>query len=64
LMQIQLDWFERQFRIMGRRDSYDLAIELLVGYQGSAVLTNAHGQPQLTARQARHLEKWIDALRA
>ena len=64
LMQIQLDWAERQFRIMGRRDSYDLAIELLVGYQGSAVLTNALGQPQLMARQARHLGKWIDALRA
>jgi AcrR family transcriptional regulator len=62
LMQIQLDWAEQQFGAMGRRDAHDLAVELLVGYQGSAVLTNALGQPELMARQARRLEKWIDGL--
>jgi AcrR family transcriptional regulator len=62
LMQIQLDWAEEQFRALGRRDAHDLAIELLVGYQGSAVLTNALGQPDVMTRQARRLEKWIDAL--
>lgn len=62
LMQIQLDWAERQFRAMGRRDARDLAIELLVGYQGAAVLTNALKQPDLLTRQSRRLEKWIDAL--
>jgi AcrR family transcriptional regulator len=64
LMQIQLDWAEQQFHAMGRRDADDLAVELLVSYQGSAVLTNALGQPDLMARQARRLEKWIDALPA
>jgi AcrR family transcriptional regulator len=62
LMQVQLNWVEQQFRAMGRRDAQDLAIELLVGYQGSAVLTNALAQPDLMARQARRLEKWIDGL--
>ena len=62
LMQVQLDWAEQQFQAMGRRDAHDLAVELLVGYQGSAVLTNALGQPDLMTRQARRLEKWIDAL--
>ncbi|MGX9788216.1 TetR/AcrR family transcriptional regulator [Mycobacterium sp. MMS18-G62] len=62
LMQIQLDWAERQFRDMGRRDAHDLAVDLLVGYQGSAVLTNALGQPDLMSRRARRLEKWIDTL--
>jgi AcrR family transcriptional regulator len=62
LMQIQLDWVEQQFRAMGRRDAHDLAVELLVGYQGSAVLANALGQPELMTRQARRLEKWIDSL--
>ena len=47
---------------MGRRDAPDLAVELLASYQGSAVLTNALGQPELMARQARRLEKWIAAL--
>jgi AcrR family transcriptional regulator len=62
LMQIQLDWAENQFQAIGRRDARDLAVELLVGYQGSAVLTNALGQPELMTRQARRLEKWIDTL--
>jgi AcrR family transcriptional regulator len=64
LMQIPLDWAEQQFRAMGRRDAHDLAVELLVSYQGSAVLTNALGQPELMGRQARRLEKWIDTLHA
>ena len=64
LTQIPLDWAEQQFRAIGRRDAHDLAVELLVSYQGSAVLTNALGQTELMGRQARRLEKWIDALRA
>jgi AcrR family transcriptional regulator len=62
LMQIQLDWAEQQFGAIGRRDAHDLAVELLVGYQGSAVLTNALGQPELMTHQARRLEKWIDGV--
>lgn len=64
LMQIQLDWAERQFGSVGRRDAHDLAVELLVSYQGSAVLANALAQPELMTRQARRLEKWVDALDA
>jgi AcrR family transcriptional regulator len=62
LMQTLLDWTTQQFRAMGRRDADDLAVELVVGYQGSAVLTNALAQPELMAREARRLEKWITAL--
>jgi TetR/AcrR family transcriptional regulator, transcriptional repressor for nem operon len=62
LMQIQLDWVAQQFRAMGRRDAHGLAVELLIGYQGSAVLTNTLVQPDLMLRQARRLEKWIDGL--
>jgi AcrR family transcriptional regulator len=63
-IQVPLGWAEQQFCAMGRRDAYDLAVELLVSYQGSAVLTNALRQPELMARQARRLEKWIETLRA
>ncbi|MGP3916942.1 hypothetical protein [Nonomuraea sp. 10N515B] len=31
-------------------------------YQGSAMLSNALGQPELMARQARRLKRWIDTL--
>jgi len=62
LMQIPLSWAEQQFRAMGRRDAHDLAVELIAAYQGSTVLTSALGQPELMARQARRLERWIEAL--
>jgi AcrR family transcriptional regulator len=61
-MRASLSWAEQQFRAMGRRDANDLAIELLASYQGGAVLTSTLGQPDLMVRQARRLEKWIEAL--
>lgn len=62
LMQVLLGWVEQQFRSMGRHDAYDLAVEFVAAYQGSAVLTSALGQPELMARQARRLERRIDGL--
>jgi hypothetical protein len=62
LMQTLLGWAEQQFCAMGRDDAPDLAVELLVAYQGSAVVSNALGEPELMARQARRLHKWLEAL--
>ncbi|MGH3585068.1 MAG: TetR/AcrR family transcriptional regulator [Pseudonocardia sp.] len=62
LMRIPLDWAEQQFRSMGRRDAQDLAVELVAAYQGSALLSNALGQPEIMDRQTRRLERWIDEL--
>lgn len=62
LMQTLLDWAEQQFRAMGRRDARDLALELVIAYEGSAVLTNALAQPEIMTREARRLEKWINSL--
>jgi AcrR family transcriptional regulator len=64
LMQTHLGWAEQQFRAMVRGDACDLAVELLVAYQGSAVVSSALGEPELMARQARRLHKWIEALPA
>jgi TetR/AcrR family transcriptional regulator, transcriptional repressor for nem operon len=61
LMEALLGWVEEQFRAMGRRDARDLAVEFVAAYQGSAVLSSALGQPELMARQARRLERWIDS---
>jgi AcrR family transcriptional regulator len=57
-----LDWAEDQFRQMGRRDARELAISLFSGVQGGALLANALRDPDLMTGQARHLERWIDAL--
>jgi hypothetical protein len=63
-MQVPLDWAEQQFRAMGRRDSRDLAAELIAAYQGAAVLTSSLGRPELMARLTRRLTKLIDTLEA
>jgi AcrR family transcriptional regulator len=55
-------WAEGQFRELGRRDAADLAIALLSGIQGSALLANTFHDAKIMARQARYLEKWIDSL--
>ncbi|CAL9530283.1 HTH-type transcriptional regulator BetI [Actinosynnema sp. ALI-1.44] len=64
LVRIPLDWAEQQFRALGRRDAHDLAVELIAAYQGSAVLTSTLGQIEVMTRQARRLQRWIDALDA
>jgi len=64
LIEIPLRWAEQQFRAMGRRDAHDLAVELVSGFQGSAVLASALGQPGLMTSQARRLQRWIGALDA
>ena len=62
IMQTLLDWAEQQFQAMGRRDARDLARDLVIAYEGSAVLTNALAQPDLMAHEARRIERWINAL--
>ena len=55
-------WSEAQFRSLGRRDANDLAIALLSGIQGSALLANTFRDATIMKRQARYLERWIDSL--
>jgi len=62
LMAIPIDWAEKQFREMGRRDARDLAVGLIASYQGIALLTNTFGDPELMVREGRRLERWIDSL--
>jgi AcrR family transcriptional regulator len=57
-----IDWAEGQFRQLGRRDARDLAHALFAGIQGAALLANTFREPEILARQARHLERWIDSL--
>ena len=62
LLELPVDWAEEQFRQLGRRDARDLAVGLLASYHGIALLTNTLRDPQLMAREARRLERWIDSL--
>jgi AcrR family transcriptional regulator len=62
LMETLVGWAEAQFAAMGRRDARECAIELVVAYQGAAVVGSALGQPEVMARRASSLQKWIDSL--
>jgi TetR/AcrR family transcriptional regulator, transcriptional repressor for nem operon len=62
MMRLPVDWAERQFRGMGRRDARDLAVALIASYQGIALLTNAFRDPELMTREGKRLERWIDSL--
>jgi TetR/AcrR family transcriptional regulator, transcriptional repressor for nem operon len=62
LLELPIEWAERQFRLLGRRDARDLAVALIASYHGIALLTNTFRDPELMARQARRLERWIDSL--
>jgi len=62
LITMPIEWAERQFRALGRRDARDLAVALIASYQGIALLTNTLRDPELMAREGRRLERWIDSL--
>ena len=59
---LMVDWAEGQFRDLGRRDAAELAVTLLAGVQGAALLANTFRDPALMTSQVRGLERWIDSL--
>ncbi len=62
LIRVPLTWVEDQFRQMGRRDAYELAVTLIATYQGTALLSNTLSDPTLMTRESRRLGQWIDSL--
>jgi len=62
LVTIPIEWCERQFRELGRRDARDLAVAFIASYHGIAVLTNTLRDPNLMHREARRLERWLDSM--
>jgi TetR/AcrR family transcriptional regulator, transcriptional repressor for nem operon len=62
LFEVLIDWTQDQFRAMGHRDARDLAITLLSGVQGAALLANTFEDPRLMTRQVRRLDRWVDSL--
>lgn len=60
LMREILDWMERQFRELGRRDAAALAVTLLGAIQGAALLANTLRDERLFHREIRRIRRWID----
>jgi TetR/AcrR family transcriptional repressor of nem operon len=55
-----LDWAEAQFRALGLRDARGLAVHLVSGIQGAALLANTFGDAPLLRAEVRRLDRWID----
>ena len=57
-----IDWAQGQFREMGRPDAREVAVTLICGVQGAALLASTLGDADLLSREIRRLEIWIDDL--
>jgi len=57
-----LDWAEQQFAELGRDDARRLAVALIAGYEGAALLTHSLRDPGLLADQVQRLQQWVDDL--
>jgi AcrR family transcriptional regulator len=62
MLRIEVAWAADQFRQLGRRDARDLALSLLAGIQGAALLANTFREPEILTQQARRLGRWIDSV--
>jgi AcrR family transcriptional regulator len=60
LMREILGWIERQFRELGRRDAPALAVTMLGGIQGAALLASTLRNEALFRREIRLIKRWID----
>ena len=55
-----LEFVERQFRELGRRDPAGLAHTMLARIQGAALLANTLGDPAILRSEVRRIERWLD----
>jgi AcrR family transcriptional regulator len=61
LFELLASWAEAQFRELGRKDAADLALMLLSGVQGAAMLSNTFHDETIMIRQVRQLDRWVDS---
>jgi AcrR family transcriptional regulator len=62
LLRTAIDFIERQFRELGRRDAAALSVTMMARIQGAALLANTFGDPSLMKAEVRRIERWIDEL--
>jgi TetR/AcrR family transcriptional regulator, transcriptional repressor for nem operon len=62
LLRMLLDWSAAKFRLMGRRDADDLAVALVGGVEGAALLSHSLRDAELLHTRMRAMERWVDSL--
>lgn len=54
------DWASAQFRALGHeKEAENMAITLMAGIQGAAVMAKAYGKPAIFAHEIQRLSAWI-----
>ena len=64
LLGSMVGWAEQQFRLLGRADARDLAIDFIAIYEGTTLLTHSMRDPEIMHRQSARLHRWIDEIAA
>jgi AcrR family transcriptional regulator len=54
-----LEFIERQFRELGRRDPAGLALTMMARIQGAALLANTLNDPGILRAEVRRIERWL-----
>jgi TetR/AcrR family transcriptional regulator, transcriptional repressor for nem operon len=58
----QIKWAAAQFKLIGRKDAADLAVQLVATLQGISLLGNAMKSPALISRQITMLCDWVNQM--
>src|SRR4051812_28350381 len=62
IIKAEITWATEQFKLIGRKDAADLAVQLVATLQGISLLANAMKSPPLVARQIARLQDWVAAM--
>jgi TetR/AcrR family transcriptional repressor of nem operon len=59
IIKVEVKWATEQFKLIGRKDAADLAVQLVATLQGVSLLANSLKSPGLVGRQVPRLLEWI-----
>jgi len=62
IIKAEVKWAAEQFKLIGRKDAADLAVQLVATLQGISLLANAMKSPGLLGRQVSRLREWVDEM--
>lgn len=62
IIKAEVKWATEQFKLIGRKDAADMAVQLVATLQGISLLANAMKSPATVGRQVSRLYDWIDKM--
>jgi TetR/AcrR family transcriptional regulator, transcriptional repressor for nem operon len=62
IIKAQIRWTTEQFKLLGKKDAADLAVQLIASLQGTSLLANAMQNPDVAGRQLTRIANWINEM--